>query len=141
MHSETQLDRAVGSIARHLRDIPFLTFGEGQQALKLCYRKRGEEIHDPECMQEDEAVQALQAGVFRRYRTTRDGIEGWRWMRMCSLDTQELKFSLRETLLRMTHVEIESVPLDIGWQAHQWEEIRKNEERRERRAAAPRTRF
>lgn len=138
MHSESQLDRAAGSIARNIRNIPFLVFGEGDEALKLCFRRRGEEIHDPDCMAEDEAVEALASGVFRRYPSIKDGVPGFRWMRMCSPDAEEIKFSLRETFLRMTHVEIESVPLDVGWQLHQWEESSARTTRREERAAGRR---
>lgn len=138
MHSESQLDRAAGSIARNIRNIPFLVFGEGDDAIKLCFRKRGEEIHDPDCMGEDEAVEALSSGVFRRYPSVKDGIHGFRWMRMCSPDPEEIKFSLRETFLRMSHVEIESVPLDVGWQVHQWEEVGSRTARHQERAAGPR---
>jgi hypothetical protein len=136
MHSESQLNRAVDAIARNIRDIPFLVFGEGTDALKLCFRKRGEEIHDDDIMDDDEAAQALQSGVFRRYRTTKDGVEGFRWMRMCGLDRDEIKFGLKETFLRMTHVEIESVQLDVAWQLLQWEQASERIARRERRAEA-----
>lgn len=141
MHSEIQLDRAADAIARNIRGIPFLVFGEGAEALKLCFRKRGEEIHDADFMDDDEAAEALQSGVFRRYRSTTDGVEGYRWMRMCGPNRDEIKFGLRETFLRMTHVEIESIPLDVSWQTLQWEQAGERAARRERRAGSTGPKF
>lgn len=136
MHSETQIDRAVDAIARNIRNVPFLQFGDGDRALKICFRKRGEEIHDSDIMEEDEAAEALETGVFRRYATQRNGVSGFRWMRMCKLDRDEIKFGLKETLLGMTHVEIETMPLDVAWQAMQWEQASERIARREASVAS-----
>lgn len=121
MHDPVSLTRAADAISRHIRKISFLKFGEGEDQLMLCYRKRGEVIGDEECENEAEAIQS---GVFRRFRKTTNGEPGYVWMRISSTDSDEIMDALEERFHSMSHVDIESLPLDAAYQVMQHEDAK-----------------
>lgn len=127
MHDATSLNRASDAISRHIRRIPFLKFGEGDTQLVLCYRKKGQVIEDDAC---DMDAEALQTGVFRRFRKISNGTEGFTWMRISSIEEDEIKDALLETFHSMSYVDIESLPLDAAYQVMQHEEATARASRR-----------
>lgn len=130
MHEESSISRAVGSIVRLLPKIPFLKFGDGPEALVLAYRTKGATIEDDEC---DMDFQALQSGVYQRFRKSSGTTETFTWMRIGFLNETDVRDALIEKLNSMTFVEIESIPLDAGWQTMQWDEAQEKSAARERR--------
>lgn len=99
--------------------------------LTLAYRKKDATIEDPDC--ECDFI-ALQPGVYQRFRKISGATEGFTWMRIGSLTEEEIRGALIEKLNSMSYVEIESVPMDAGWQVMQWEEVKENSAARERRS-------
>lgn len=131
MHEETSIARAVDALLRSLPRIPFLRFGDGADTLALAYRKKGALIEDPDC---DQDFEVLQPGVYQRFRKVSGAVEGFTWMRIGALAEEDLRFSLIERLNAMSYVEIESLPLDAGWQVMQWEEAAQKNADRSRRS-------
>ncbi|NTF17219.1 hypothetical protein G6L37_02085 [Agrobacterium rubi] len=127
MHEQTSLLRAADAISRHISRIPFLKFGEGENQLVLCYRKRGQIIEDEEC---DSDSEALQSGVFRRFRKISGDVEGFTWMRISSISDDEILDALIERFHSMSHVDIESLPLDAAYQVMQYEQATSRAARR-----------
>jgi hypothetical protein len=119
MHEQTSLAAAARAIAKHAPRIPFLKFCDGASQLTLCYRKKGERIADPDW---DMDAEALQSGVYQRFRRISGDTDGFTWMRISSIEEDEILEALRERFLSMSHVEIESIPLDASWQLMQHEQ-------------------
>jgi hypothetical protein len=118
MHEELSLIRAASAIARHAPRIPFLKFGEGVEQLAVAYRKKGATIEDDAC---DGSFQALQTGLYQRFRKITGSHEGFTWMRVCSIEEDEIRDVFAERFNAMSHVEIESIPLDASFQVMQYE--------------------
>jgi hypothetical protein len=124
MHDESSIERAASAIARYAPQIPFLKFGEGAEQLALAYRKKGAVIEDEAC---DENFKALQTGVYRRFRKISGDREGFTWMRMSSIEEDEVRDALIERFNAMSHVDIESLPLDAAYQVMQYQEATKRQ--------------
>ncbi len=122
MHDESSIDRAASSISRYAPQIPFLKFGEGPEQLALAYRKKGTVIDDDAC---EEEFEALQTGVYRRFRKISGDRDGFTWMRMSSIEEDDIRDALIERFNAMSHVDIESLPLDAAYQVMQHQEATK----------------
>jgi hypothetical protein len=122
MHDESSIERAASAISKYAPQIPFLKFGEGEDQLVLAYRKKGAAIEDEAC---DQDFEALQTGVYRRFRKISGGREGFTWMRLCSIEEDDIRDALIERFNAMSHVDIESVPLDATYQVMQYQEATK----------------
>lgn len=128
MHEEQSLTRAASAIARHAPRIPFLKFGEGSGQLALAYRKKGAVIEDPDF---DFACETLQTGIYRRFRRVSGDTEGCIWMRISSVEEDEILDALSETFNSMSYVDIESLPMDAGFQVMQYEDAADRSSRRQ----------
>jgi hypothetical protein len=124
MHDESSIERAASAISKYAPQIPFLKFGEGPEQLALAYRKKGAVIEDDAC---EDAFEALQTGVYRRFRKISGGREGFTWMRMSSIEGDDIRDALIEHFNAMSHVDIESLPLDAAYQVMQYQEATKRQ--------------
>jgi hypothetical protein len=124
MHDESSIERAASAISRYSPQIPFLKFGEGADQLVVAYRKKGAVIDDEAC---DEPLEALQTGVYRRFRKISADREGFTWMRMSSIEEDDVRDALIERFNAMSHVDIESLPLDAAYQVMQYQEATKRQ--------------
>jgi hypothetical protein len=127
MHDESSIERAASAISRCAPKIPFLKFGEGADQLALAYRKKGGIIDDEAC---EEQFEALQTGIYRRFPKISNGREGYTWMRISSVEGDDIRDALSERFQAMSYVDIESVPLDAAYQVMQWEEVTKRQSSR-----------
>ncbi len=124
MHDESSILRAASAISKYAPHIPFLKFGEGPEQLALAYRKKGTTIEDEAC---DHNFEALQTGMYRRFRKISGDREGFTWMRMSSIEEDDIRDALIENFNAMSHVDIESLPLDAAYQVMQHQEATKRQ--------------
>jgi hypothetical protein len=122
MHDESSIERAASAISKYATQIPFLKFGEGADQLVLAYRKKGAVIEDEAC---DDDFEALQTGVYRRFQKFTGARESFTWMRISSIEEDEIRDALIERFNAMSHIDIESVPLDAAYQVLQQQEANK----------------
>jgi hypothetical protein len=81
-------EMAVRALNRALNAAPAIVSLEiGGISTRLVQLVRGQILDDDDC---EESVQALESGIFRRYRTERNGVPGLKWLRLCSTGEHEI---------------------------------------------------
>ncbi len=109
---------AVRSIISSFKEgIPFLRFGEGNEALVLAYRKRGEEIDDPDC---DNLFEALQQGVFKRCLKISGDRTEFVYLYFAPLTDEYLDDALSPSLEALPPEVLETIPYDCAFQVMRW---------------------
>lgn len=117
--TEQQRQRAVRSIVSAFKTgIPFLKFGEGENALVLAYRRKNEEIDDPDC---DETFIATSSAVFKRCLKLSAGKTTYTYLGFAPLIDDYLDDALAATFDALDPVAIEALPIDAAFQAVQWQ--------------------
>lgn len=85
----------------------------------LAYRKPGEVIDDPDCV---ELYQALEGGIFRRFNIYRGDEVGHRWMRLGPAEPEFLASALSSDFDTMSDLDIEAIPVSLAFTKYKREE-------------------
>jgi hypothetical protein len=130
MATQEQRFNAVRAIISSFQGgIPFLKFGEGDDALVLAYRKREQEIDDPEC---DQLFVAMTDAVYKRCVKESGGERSFIYLAYSPLAADDLDNALSATFDGLPFETMEIMPMDAAYQSIQWENSRASSERRER---------
>jgi hypothetical protein len=130
MATQEQRFKAVRAIISSFQGgIPFLRFGEGEEALVLAYRRRGAEIDDPEC---DQLFVAMDDAVYKRCVKESGGERSFVYLAYSPLSADHLDDALAATFDSLSHETMEILPMDAAHQSMQWENAQDRSERRER---------
>ena len=133
MATQEQRAKAVNAIISSFQGgIPFLKFGEGDDALVLAYRKRGQEIDDPQC---DQLFVAMDDAVFKRCIKETGGERSFTYLAYSPLAADHLDDALAATFDNLPFETMEIMPMDAAYQSMQWESAQARSERRERSLA------
>jgi hypothetical protein len=128
--TQDQRFKAVRAIVSSFQaGIPFLKFGDGNDALVLAYRKRGEEIDDPDC---DQLYVAMDDAVFKRCIKESGGERSFTYLAYSPLSSDYLDDALAATFDALPFETMEIMPMDAAHQTMQWEAAQSRQERRER---------
>lgn len=133
MATQEQRFKAVRAIISSFQGgIPFLKFGEGDDALVLAYRKRGAEIDDPEC---DQLFVAMDDAVYKRCVKESGGERSFVYLAFSPLAADHMDDALAATFDSLSYETMEIMPMDAAHQSIQWENAQVRSERRERSRA------
>jgi hypothetical protein len=133
MATREQRFKAVRAIISSFRGgIPFLKFGEGDDALILAYRKRGAEIDDPAC---DQLFVAMDDAVYKRCVKESAGERRFTYLAYSPLDADYLDDALAATFDSLPFDTMEIMPMDAAHQSIQWENAQARSERRDQSRA------
>ena len=129
MATREQRQNAVRAIISSFQGgIPFLKFGEGEDALVLAYRKRNEEIDDPDC---DQLFVAMTDAVYKRCVKESGGERSFTYLAYSPLAADDLDNALAVTFDALPYVTMEIMPMDAAHQSMQWEAAQASSKRRE----------
>lgn len=130
MLTDGQIRRAARAVKNSFdKGIPFLKFGDGDDALVLCYRRKGETIESDEC---ESDLLVHQTAVFKRCLKFSGDRKGFTFLPISHLTEDDLADALPRHLENLDFATVETLPMDAAYQTMQHEE---NQERSARRTA------
>lgn len=128
MIAQKEKDAAIRSILSAFQTgVRFLKFGEGEDALLLAYRKRGEKIHDFSCTMDFEA---MQTGVYKRCLKESAGEKDFVYLYYAPLIDDYLEDALSPVFDSMEPDVVRSIPSDAAFQTMRFEQATANAAKR-----------